>query len=99
MHTAFNVKCGKIAFYLQKKENLCMLSIYFSPVAKKNVTSLKPRKQIYLDLCFYFEEINSSPLQENIKKLLKHAYNSIIIRKNNSVRLICNINIIFCCVM
>lgn len=67
-----------------------MLSIYFSPVAKKNVTSLKPRKQMYLDLCFYFEEINSSPLQENIRKLLKHAYNSIIIRKNNSVRLICN---------
>ena len=82
-----------------KEKKLYMLSIYFSHVAKKNIPSLKPRKQIYLDLCFYFEKINSSPLQENIKWLLKHAYNSIIIRKNNSVRLICNINIIFCFVM
>ena len=65
-----------------KEKKLYMLSIYFSPVVKKNITSLKPRKQIYLDLCFYFEKINSSPLQENIKRLLKHAYNSIIIRKN-----------------
>ena len=47
---------------IYKEKNLYMLSIYFSSVAKKNVTSLKPRKEIHLDLCFYFEMINSSPL-------------------------------------
>ena len=42
-------------------------------------------------MLLYSENINNSPLQENIGKLLKHAYN-LFRKKNASFRLTCNIH-------
>lgn len=68
--------------------------LYFSS-GGRSVASLKPRKQIYLELLLNSENINNSPLQEN----MRHVYNSVIISfgKDASCRLTCNIHMLYFC--
>lgn len=71
----------EILLSLYKRKKKFTFAFYLSFSCGEDCCFFKTRKEIYLDLCLYCEKNNNSPLQENITSLLKHAYNSIIIRK------------------
>lgn len=65
------------SYYLKIKNLHIPLDLFFSCGGKKCYFFKVQKAEGFLFL--YSEKVNKSPLQENIRKLLKHAYNAVFI--------------------